>query len=154
MTVRALDALVLHTTRSKETVAFYRAIGMPLEEERHDDGPVHWACELGPVHFAVFDVGSPGARAEGANGAGPGAAGAGMGAAGAGAGNGRSPGRRQAGATQLGFQVSDLRAAVDALREGGAAVLQEPEEVSWGHRAVIADPDGRPVELNQATAGP
>ena len=130
MSIRGLDALVLHTARLDEVVAFYEAIGITLEEERHDDGPVHWACELGPVHFAVFDGGT---RSGGEAGG--------------------SPGRRVAGATQFGFQVSDLGAAVDALRRVGAEILQEPEEVPWGHRAVIADPDGRPVELNQAAAG-
>ena len=31
-----------------------KPIGVELIEERHDDGPVHWACELGPVHVAVY----------------------------------------------------------------------------------------------------
>ncbi len=144
MEVRAIDALVLHTTRLADSIAFYSAIGVPLEEERHDDGPVHWACELGPVHFAVFEVETAG-RVSGDDG----------GAAGAGArvvASGPSPGRRQPGATQFGFQVSNLQTAVDALRRCGAAILQEPEDVPWGRRAVIADPDGRPVELNQASA--
>ena len=120
MAVRALDAVVMHSARLGAMVAFYRAIGVPLEEEQHDGGPMHYACEIGPVHFAIS--GAPGFR---------------------------SPGRRQSGTTQVGFQVSDLEAVVAVLREGGAEILQEPEEVPWGHRAVVADPDGRPVELNQ-----
>ena len=83
---------------------------------------MHFACEIGPVHFAVW--GSPGLR---------------------------TPGRRKVGATQVGFQVSDLDAVFATLSDGGAEVLQEPEEVPWGRRAVLSDPDGRPVELNQAT---
>lgn len=42
------------------TARFYRAIGIDLEHEYHDDGPVHYAAELGPVHFAVYPAESAG----------------------------------------------------------------------------------------------
>lgn len=116
-----LDAIILFSARAGEVVRFYRAIGLPLEDERHGDGPLHWACELGPVHLAIY-------AAEG----------------------GEAPGRREGGATQLGFQVGgDLEAAVTAGTGAGGALLQAVEEVPWGRRALLADPDGRPVELNQ-----
>jgi predicted enzyme related to lactoylglutathione lyase len=35
----------------------------------------------------------------------------------------------------------------------GARVLIRPEDVPWGRRAVVLDPDGRTVELNE-TADP
>lgn len=115
-----VDALIVFSPQPTETVAFYRAIGVPLEDEIHGDGPLHWACELGPVHLAIYE-------AEG----------------------GHAPGRRRGGATQLGFQVGDaLEAAVEAGVAAGGTLLQPPEDAPWGRRAVLADPDGRPVELN------
>ena len=51
-----LGALVLFANRLSETVAFYRAIGLPLTEESHEDGPVHFAGELGSTHVAVFEA--------------------------------------------------------------------------------------------------
>ncbi len=50
-----LGALILFTDRLDEVVAFYQAIGAPLEIEDHEDGVPHFACDLGPVHFAVFE---------------------------------------------------------------------------------------------------
>ncbi len=120
MSLLEVDSIVLHTEKVDEMVRFYRALGVPLEEERHDEGPMHFACELEGVHFAVI----------------PGPA-------------GEAPERRQGGATQVGFKVSSLEETVARARAAGAAVLQEPEDVPWGRRAVLADPDGRPVELNQ-----
>jgi predicted enzyme related to lactoylglutathione lyase len=62
-----------------------------------------------------------------------------------------APGRRVGGATQLGFQVgAAIEAAVRAGVAAGGSVLQPLEDVPWGRRAVLADPDGRPVELNCA----
>ena len=37
---------VLFSGRVKETVAFYRALGVPLADEDHDDGPVHFAADM------------------------------------------------------------------------------------------------------------
>ncbi len=117
----AVDGIILHTGKLDEMVRFYRALGIPLEEESHDGGPLHYACQLGGIHFAIYP--------------GP---------------SGQAPGRRRGGATQVGFQMDSLEATLADARAAGAEILQEPEEVPWGRRAVIADPDGRPVELNQA----
>jgi lactoylglutathione lyase len=119
-----VDALIVTTSRLREVAAFYRALGLPLEEERHDDGPLHYACELGPVHFAIYEATAGGA--------------------------GDAPGRRMAGSTLVGFQVASLEDAVAAARDAGSRVEVAPEDVPWGRRAVVIDPDGRCVELNQA----
>jgi len=37
--------------------------------------------------------------------------------------------------------------AVEAASEFGAEILQEPEAHPWGLRAVVVDPDGRPLEV-------
>jgi predicted enzyme related to lactoylglutathione lyase len=114
-----LGALVLTTNRVAETLAFYRTIGLPLREEDHGDGVVDWACEVGGVHIAVFGTDA----------------------------GGQAPGYHAAGSTFSGFVVSDVEAVLADLRALGSVVLQEPTEMPWGVRAVVADPDGRPVEI-------
>jgi lactoylglutathione lyase len=123
--VTGVGALVLFTSRVDDVVAFYRAIGLPLEEEAHDDGPVHHACDVAGVHVAVFSAAS----------------------------GDRAPGLGTSGATFAGFAVESVARAVDAARAAGGVVLQEPAEYPWGLRAVLEDPDGRPVEVFEPSAG-
>jgi len=118
--VLRVDSVVLGSARIEAAVALYRALGLPLVEERHEDGAAHYACEIGGAHFAIY----PAAEGEAAP-------------------------RGTGGFTQIGFQVRSLEDAFAAARAAGAGVLVPPEEVPWGRRAVITDPDGRPVELNQ-----
>lgn len=116
-----LDALVLTCADLDAARAFYAALGLPLEAEDHGEGPLHYACELGPVHFALFA-----AREEGA-----------------------APGRGQAGAVLPGFQVASVEEAYAAALAAGGQAVQEPADFPWGRRALVRDPDGRVVELNR-----
>jgi len=50
---------------------------------------------------------------------------------------------------RLGFRVADLSATLAALRAAGAAIVAEPKLTTWGLRAVVADPDGRKIELTE-----
>lgn len=120
--IRGVSAIVLWTARTREVVAFYAALGFPLAAEGHDDGPVHWACEVGAVHFAIYEQDE---------------------------GDSPPPEYQSAGASVMGFEVDDLDAVYRAAKTVGARVLIRPEEVPWGRRAVILDPDGRTVELNE-----
>ena len=115
-----LGALILFTNRLAETVAFYRALCLPLEEEDHEGGPVHFACELGPVHLAVF------AAAEG-----------------------KAPPHRTSGGTMPGFAVPSIDSTFAAVEALGSKVVQPPEEFPWGPRFLVEDPDGRTVEVFQ-----
>lgn len=115
-----LGALILYANRLAETVSFYRALGMPLEEEHHEEGPLHFACELGPTHFAVFE-GSPGTP----------------------------PALRSGGGTMPRFAVSSLDHAFQAVKALGAKVVQSPTDYPWGPRMLVEDPDGRTVEVFQ-----
>jgi lactoylglutathione lyase len=114
-------SLVLFADDASKTAAFYGAIGVDLEEERHHSGPRHFARELGGVHFAIYAAES----------------------------TGHSPARRAAGSCFAGFYVDSLDAAAQSLRELGASVLGGHEQMPWGCRVVVEDPDGRAVEVNQ-----
>lgn len=113
-----VGALILYTRRLAETVAFYRALGMPLEEESHEGGPRHYACDLGPTHVAVYE-----------------------------AAGGRAQARGSAGSVMAGFTVGSVTEAIAAVRSFGAHVVEEPSEYPWGMRALVDDPDGRTVEI-------
>jgi predicted enzyme related to lactoylglutathione lyase len=113
------SAIVLWTVQLERMTQFYRALGLPLETEEHEEGPKHCACELGSTHFAIFE-GSPGT-----------AVGKGVG-----------------GCTLIGLQVSSVEHAYAAAKALGAQTLWEPREMPWGKAAKVVDPDGRPVELN------
>ncbi len=51
---KELGALILFSANIDRVVSFYRAIGVPLSPETHDEGAEHYACELGVTHFAIF----------------------------------------------------------------------------------------------------
>lgn len=122
-----LGALILFASDIEATVAFYRVLGLPLDVDEHDDeGPLHYACELQGCHFAIFPA----------------------------EGEGRAPGMRQPGASFPGFTVDSVEETVEALRAFGARILQEPSPYPWGLRAVVKDPDGRPVEVYTPPSDP
>lgn len=91
-----------------------------MEVERHDDGSLHFACDVGGAHIAVY--GAPKAKSR--------------------------PARKHA--AMLGFRVASLVKTVAALRRVGAKVVVEPQKVPWGRRSIVQDPDGRKLELNEA----
>ena len=59
-----MASLVLYADSPPATAAFYRALGLQLEDEDHGEGPVHFATELGPVHFAIYPAQVPGRATE------------------------------------------------------------------------------------------
>jgi uncharacterized protein len=53
--------------------------------------------------------------------------------------------------TRIGFSVPSVDAVVDQIRQSSPdSTISEPQASEWGKRAVITDPDGHRVELNQA----
>ena len=116
-----MASLVLYAADATMTAAFYRAIGLDLADEDHGEGPVHFAAELGPLHFAIYPAEAPG----------------------------RAPGRRAGGSCFPGFYVASLERAAHAVAGLGARTLAGHEEMPWGCRILVEDPDGRAVELNQ-----
>jgi lactoylglutathione lyase len=121
----ALGSVVVFSADPKRTIAFYSALGVPLEDESHEAGGTpHAAADVCGVHIAVYPA-EGGADVPG------------------------SPMWRHAGTTFIGFFVPDLDATVDKLRTIGTDVLREHQQRPWGCRAIVADPDGRAVEINQ-----
>ncbi len=51
------------------------------------------------------------------------------------------------GSVQLGFTVDDVDSFVNDARVAGVRVLQEPYPQTTGRVAMIADPDGYPVQV-------
>lgn len=51
--------------------------------------------------------------------------------------------------TRIGFAVKSVDKAVTAISEHPTSVISPPRESEWGRRAVVADPDGRRVELTE-----
>lgn len=60
------------------------------------------------------------------------------------------PDGKQPDTTRLGFAVSDVVSIVASLIET-EVVVSKPKQTEWGLRAVVRDPDGRTVELYEAT---
>jgi lactoylglutathione lyase len=116
-----MASLVLYAASPAATAAFYRALGLALEDEDHGEGPVHFAAELGPVHFAIYPAEAAGRAGE----------------------------RRAGGSSFPGFYVESLDHAAQALAQAGAPVLTSHQEMPWGCRIVAEDPDGRAIEINQ-----
>ncbi len=119
--VIGVSSVVIMTGDVERCVEFYRALGVPREHEDHGDGKLHAAADIGGVHFAVVPA----------------------------TGSGRSPGYRESGSTFVGFWVPSLEEAGTVLVTLGADVVLEHEVCEWGCRLVVADPDGRPIEVNQ-----
>lgn len=118
--VTTIASLVLFASDVDAAARFYRAIGLPLEDEDHGEGPVHFAADLGDVHFALYPAAAPG----------------------------RAPERRSAGSSFPGVYVASLDDVLREVQALGAPVLTGHEVMPWGCRFVTEDPDGRPVEVN------
>ncbi|MEP7284489.1 MAG: VOC family protein [Chloroflexota bacterium] len=115
-----LNLLVLRTANLDASLVFYKCLGLEFVEEQHGTGSFHYACEIGGTVIEMFP-GKPGT----------------------------APDRRTAGATVLGFQVTNIDELVETLQNSGSIVLTSAQESSYGRRAVVQDPDGRAIELNQ-----
>ncbi len=81
---------------------------------------MHFAAELGDVHFAIYPASTPGS----------------------------APHRRTGGSTFPGLYVESLDETRPALNAVGATFLSEHEQMPWGCRFVVQDPDQRALEVN------
>jgi lactoylglutathione lyase len=116
------SSLVLFSANLERARAFYRAVGLNLDDEDHGGGPVHYAADVGGIHFAIFAA-QPS--------------------------SGPAPRLREAASSFPGFYVTSLDDTLAALAALGAPVLTTHQARDWGCRVVVEDPDGRAVEINQ-----
>jgi MerR family transcriptional regulator, thiopeptide resistance regulator len=121
-TPEQFSSLILFTGHIDQARAFYRAVGLQLHEEDHGGGPLHYATDISGVHFALYEAkDSPG----------------------------RAPQWREAGSSFPGLYVTSLDDTMAALAAQEVPVLRAHQAMDWGCRAVVEDPDGRPIEINQ-----
>jgi catechol 2,3-dioxygenase-like lactoylglutathione lyase family enzyme len=119
--IRFLSGLILVSEQPERLADFYRdVLGLPLAEEQHDETALHWACELGDVHFAIHPVedypGEPTAT----------------------------------GAVKLAFMTFDLARLVEWLATLGVPLCYPPTDLGTQSRmTAIRDPDGNLVELTE-----
>jgi catechol 2,3-dioxygenase-like lactoylglutathione lyase family enzyme len=114
-------AVLLVSRNPRRLAEFYRdVLGIPLEEERHDDTEPHYGCEVGDLHFAVHPVENFGGEAPGV------------------------------GAVKLAFEVFDLDAFLSRLATLGVKALYPPKALGATSRiTAVRDPDGNEVEFTQ-----
>jgi lactoylglutathione lyase len=123
MSDTTLSLVVLRTDNIEAALAFYQAIGLQFQQEQHGSGPIHYSCQIGSAVMELF----------------PGEA-------------GTAPDRKSGGATMLCFTVSSLDETLVALANLNLSPISSPKQSAWGRRAVVLDPDGRAVEINEAPA--
>ena len=114
-------AVLLVSRDPQRLAAFYRdVLGIPLEEERHDDTHAHFGCEVGDLHFAIHPPSNFGDHAPGV------------------------------GSVKLAFEVFDLDAFLERLGTHGVTPLYPPRALGKTSRiTAVMDPDGNEVEFTQ-----
>ncbi len=116
--VRGVSAVLLISPDAAALAAFYREVLLlPLIEETHNGVPLHYACDLGSVHFAIHP-----------NDSWPGAAGA----------EPQSP--------VIALAVADAQRAAGRLSDAGVAHAGVGDH-GFALVVAFRDPDGNHVEL-------
>jgi catechol 2,3-dioxygenase-like lactoylglutathione lyase family enzyme len=119
--VRFLSGVIVVSGQPERLAAFYRdVLGLPLAEERHDDTALHWACELGDVHFAIHPVEDYPEEPV------------------------------ISGAVKIAFMIFNMAAVVQWLEKCSVPIVYPPVEFGTeSHIMAIRDPDGNLVELTE-----
>lgn len=123
MLVENLGAILLISQDASKLAEFYRvALGLPIVDEVHEGVPLHYACELGPIHFAIHPAETwPGKPYEDA----------------------QSP--------VVVFHTADARAVFDSLQSIGIAATP-PFDHGFAIIVSFRDPDGNNVQVMQLPA--
>jgi lactoylglutathione lyase len=116
----SLSLLVLRTARVDDCLKFYQGLGLAMVEEKHGKGPVHYSSSSNGVTVEIYPETQKNFTES-----------------------------RVERSVRLGFAVESLAATLESLETLGATVLNPPSITQWGHLAVILDPDGREVEINE-----
>ena len=114
-----VTAILLISPNAKKLCAFYRAtLGLPLEDELHDDVPLHYGCDLGDVHFAIHPASAQWPGVQTRNPQGP----------------------------VINFSTSDLKAVAKRLAANGVKVTG-PTDHDVAQAISFRDPDGNLVTV-------
>jgi predicted enzyme related to lactoylglutathione lyase len=116
----SLSLLVLRTAKIGACLEFYQGLGLTMVEEKHGKGPVHYSSSSNGITIEIYPETQK-----------------------------NSTESRAERTLRLGFMVESLAATLESLETLGARVLTPPSITQWGHLAVILDPDGREVEINE-----
>ena len=116
----SLSLLVLRTARFDACIEFYQRLGLAMVEEKHGKGPVHYSSSSNGITVEIYPETQKNSTENSAE---------------------RN--------IRLGFTVESLTATLEALETLSATVLKHPSITQWGHFAVVLDPDGREVEINE-----
>lgn len=111
-------AIVFYSSDMEEVVHFYRLLGVIFEKEKHDDGPIHYACGLGGLTIEIYPR------------------------------KGRVPhsDRLRAIDYRIVLPVENLEATLKSIRHL-IEELVSPRETIKGKSTLITDPDGRHILL-------
>jgi len=122
MLVNGVSAILLISPNAAELARFYRdVLDLPLEDEVHEGVPLHYACELGGVHFAIHPAeGWPGVPTA----------------------NSQSP--------VIALRTSDAKAVAERLVALGCKAAG-PHDHGFAQVVVFRDPDGNHVEILEPT---
>jgi lactoylglutathione lyase len=116
----SLSLLVIRTSRVDACLEFYQGLGLAMVEEKHGKGPVHYSSSLNGITIEIYPETQK-----------------------------NSTESRAERTLRLGFMVESLAATLESLETLGARVLTPPSDTQWGRLAVVLDPDGREVEINE-----
>jgi catechol 2,3-dioxygenase-like lactoylglutathione lyase family enzyme len=118
MLIDGMSAILLVSADAKRLADFYRnVLAMPIEDEVHEGVPLHYACDLGSVHFAIHPAdGWPGRVVSDA----------------------QSP--------VIALRTTDADAAAGRLAEAGIDHTG-PSDHGFARVVSFRDPDGHHVEL-------
>jgi lactoylglutathione lyase len=117
----SLSLLVLRSPDPGRCRTFYEALGLAFSEEQHGSGPAHLAAVLpGGVVLEIYPTTEPGPIDRGG-----------------------------LADVRMGFTVKDMDLALAAVDEHGGTVVTAPAPRATHRIAVVADPDGRRIELTE-----
>ena len=120
--ISGVEAILLISDDAKALSDFYREqLGLPMVEEEHEGVPLHYACDIGTVHFAIHPAeGWPGIAVH----------------------DSQSP--------VIVLQTNDAEAVARKVAAAGLEVAG-PSDHGFALVAAFRDPDGNQIEVLQPT---
>lgn len=116
--VASLSAILLTSANPSVTARWYeKTLGIEFQKEAHE-GPTHWACETGGMHFAIHNAKSFAKYCHPI---------------------------RKANATHLFFTISEIDRFLSKVKKMKLKPALPIEEVGRSKMVTLRDPDGRMV---------